>query len=133
MERGYMPDVRLVRLHSVWKKAVVSGSASVKRRDSNSYERKLRIMETLQSSQQFALSPHFDPLPLPPGSLMWLTLREAADYLKVNPRTLSLWARQQKVRAHALSGTRRKTLRFLRSDLDAMLLAPSAVLKGSIQ
>jgi len=30
----------------------------------------------------------------------WLTLNEAAAYLKIQPRTLALWARQKKVPAH---------------------------------
>jgi excisionase family DNA binding protein len=56
----------------------------------------------------------------------WLTAREAAAYLKVQPRTLSLWARQKKVPAHRLSGVRRCVWRFLRAELDAMLGLSSA-------
>ena len=37
----------------------------------------------------------------------WLTSVEAAQYLKVKPRTLLLWARQQKIPAHRLSGVER--------------------------
>jgi excisionase family DNA binding protein len=58
--------------------------------------------------------------------LEWLTLDEAASYLKVQPRTLALWARQRKVPAHRLSGVQRCVWRFLRSELDAMLCASSA-------
>ena len=57
----------------------------------------------------------------------WLTLYEAAAYLKIEPRTLGLWARQGKVPAHKLSGIRRCIWRFLKSELDAMLLSSSAV------
>ena len=57
----------------------------------------------------------------------WLTLKEAAEYLKVERRTLALWARQGKVPAHRLSGVERCIWRFLRNELDAMLLASSAV------
>jgi excisionase family DNA binding protein len=57
----------------------------------------------------------------------WLTLNEAAAYLKVRPRTLALWARQGKVPSHKLSGTQRCIWRFLRPELDAMLLTSSAV------
>jgi excisionase family DNA binding protein len=57
----------------------------------------------------------------------WLTLQEAAHYLKVRPRTLGLWARNGQVPAHRLSGVRRCVWRFLRHELDAMLLASSAV------
>jgi excisionase family DNA binding protein len=56
----------------------------------------------------------------------WLTLNEAASYLKIRPRTLALWARQKKVPAHRLSGIRRCVWRFLRPELDAMLCVSSA-------
>ncbi len=52
----------------------------------------------------------------------WLTAAEAADYLKVRVRTLLLWVRQGKVKAFALSGTKRRVWRFRKSDLDAALL-----------
>jgi excisionase family DNA binding protein len=58
----------------------------------------------------------------------WLTATEAATYLRIKPRTILLWARQGHVRGHRLSGTRRVTWRFLRSDLDATLTAPSVAL-----
>lgn len=57
----------------------------------------------------------------------WLTATEAASYLKVKARTLLLWLRQGKVKAFALSGTKRRVWRFRREDLDAALLE-SAVL-----
>jgi excisionase family DNA binding protein len=56
----------------------------------------------------------------------WLTLEEAAAYIKIERRTLALWARQGKVPAHRLSGVRRCIWRFLRSELDAMLGVSSA-------
>jgi len=56
---------------------------------------------------------------------VWLTAKEAAEYLKVKPRTLLLWARQGKVKGHVLSGSDRVTWRFRTVDLDAMLLSPS--------
>jgi excisionase family DNA binding protein len=52
----------------------------------------------------------------------WLTAAEAAAYLRVKTRTLLLWARQGKVKAFALSGTRRRVWRFRQADLDAALL-----------
>jgi excisionase family DNA binding protein len=52
----------------------------------------------------------------------WLTATEAAQYLKVKVRTLLLWVRQGKVKAFALSGTKRRVWRFRRPDLDAALL-----------
>lgn len=55
----------------------------------------------------------------------WLTAKEAAQYLKIEPRTLLLWARQGKVKGHILSGIRRITWRFRAVDLDGMLLSPS--------
>jgi len=56
----------------------------------------------------------------------WLTASEAAGYLRVKVRTILLWARQGKVPAHRLSGIRRCVWRFLRDELDAMLLTSSA-------
>lgn len=56
----------------------------------------------------------------------WLTAREAALHLKVQPRTLLLWARQGKIPAHRLSGVRRCIWRFLKSELDRMLGVSSA-------
>ncbi len=52
----------------------------------------------------------------------WLTVTEAADYLKVKRRTLLLWVRQGKMKAFALSGTKRRVWRFRQEDLDAALL-----------
>lgn len=78
--------------------------------------------------------PHGSALALLSRDLMniptsnWLTATEAAGYLKVEPRTLLMWARQGKVRGHVLSGTRRVTWRFRAEDLDAMLTAPSVAL-----
>ncbi len=63
----------------------------------------------------------------------WLTGQEAASYLKIEPRTLLMWARQGNVKGYILSGTRRQTWRFLHSDLDAMLTGPSVALKRRIQ
>ena len=52
----------------------------------------------------------------------WLTAGEAAEYLKVNPRTLLNWAREKKVPAYRLSGgTQRSIWRFSKPELDAML------------
>ena len=56
----------------------------------------------------------------------WLTANEAADYLKVQPRTLLLWARQGKIPAHKLSAIHRCIYRFLRRELDLMLGVSSA-------
>jgi excisionase family DNA binding protein len=70
--------------------------------------------------------------------LEWMTAEEAATYLRVKTRTLLLWVRQGKVKAFALSGTKRRVWRFRRQDLDAALLespvlpsvAPSVLVKG---
>jgi excisionase family DNA binding protein len=68
------------------------------------------------------------PAPLPQTQprtdvLEWLTAAEAAQHLKVETRTLLSWVKQGKVKGYALSGTARRTWRFLRADLDAGLLA----------
>jgi excisionase family DNA binding protein len=60
----------------------------------------------------------------------WLTANEAAEYLKVKPRTLLKWAKAGTVPAHGLSGSKRVTWRFLKSELDAMLALPSAAGDG---
>lgn len=60
----------------------------------------------------------------------WLTAAEAASYLKVKARTVLKWAKEGRIPAHALSGSKRITWRFLRSELDAMLALPSAAELG---
>jgi excisionase family DNA binding protein len=63
----------------------------------------------------------------------WLTANEAAEYLKVKPRTVLKWAKEGRIPAHALSGSKRVTWRFLKSELDnAMLASPSAAGSGRI-
>lgn len=57
----------------------------------------------------------------------WLTVAEAARHLKVKPRTLLIWVRQGKVKAFALSGTKRHVWRFRREDLDTALLESSVL------
>jgi excisionase family DNA binding protein len=56
----------------------------------------------------------------------WLTASEAAQYLKVKPRTLLQWAREKKIPGHKLSGVQRCVWRFLRPELDAILCPSSA-------
>lgn len=64
----------------------------------------------------------------------WLTANEAAAYLRVQPRTILKWAKQGTLPAHALSGCKRVTWRFLKSELDgAMLASPSAAEHGRVQ
>jgi excisionase family DNA binding protein len=60
-------------------------------------------------------------------SVEWLNTAEAAQHLRIKPRTLVLWARAGKVPGHRLSGNQRVTWRFLRQELDAMLEPSSAV------
>jgi excisionase family DNA binding protein len=64
----------------------------------------------------------------------WLTAAEAALYLKVQTRTVLLWARQGKLRGYALSGAKRHVWRFRVADLDGMMTVPSVALRnGRIQ
>ncbi len=58
----------------------------------------------------------------------WLTASEAAAYLRIQSRTLLLWARQGKVKGFALSGTKRRVWRFRQADLDAALLESPVLL-----
>jgi excisionase family DNA binding protein len=62
----------------------------------------------------------------------WLTAAEAALYLKVKPRTVLKWAKEGRIPAHPLSGFKRVTWRFLKSELDAMLNPPSAAGFGRV-
>jgi excisionase family DNA binding protein len=62
-----------------------------------------------------------------------LTATEAARYLKVQPRTLLLWARQGIVKGYVLSGTKRITRRFRVADLDATMKPPSVAEAGGLQ
>jgi len=65
---------------------------------------------------------------------VWLTATEAAQYLRVEPRTLLMWTRHGKVKGYILSGTKRVTWRFRPEDLDATMSPPSVALKnGRIQ
>jgi excisionase family DNA binding protein len=57
----------------------------------------------------------------------WLTVAEAAIYLKVKPRTLLLWVRQGRMKAFALSGTKRRVWRFRHADLDGALVESSVL------
>jgi len=63
----------------------------------------------------------------------WLTATEAAHYLKVKPRTVLKWAKEGRIPGHPLSGSRRITWRFLKTELDAMLIVPSAAELGRVQ
>jgi len=56
----------------------------------------------------------------------WLDTNEAAAYLKVKRRTLLQWVRDGKLPAHKLSGLERHVWRFLKHELDAMLVPSSA-------
>jgi excisionase family DNA binding protein len=58
----------------------------------------------------------------------WLTAAEAARYLKVKRRSLLLWVRQGRIKAYALSGTRRRVWRFRKHDLDSTLLSRDSTL-----
>jgi excisionase family DNA binding protein len=62
----------------------------------------------------------------------WLTSNEAAAYLNVKPRTIMKWAKEGRIPAHSLSGSKRVTWRFLKSELDAMLSLPSAARDGGL-
>jgi len=58
----------------------------------------------------------------------WLTVGEAAAHLKIKKRTLLYWVNRGRVKAYALSGTKRRVWRFLRQDLDAAVLQSSPVI-----
>ena len=58
----------------------------------------------------------------------WLNATEAAEYLKVKRRTLLLWVRQGRVKAYAVTGSKRRVWRFLRKDLDAAIIQSDVLL-----
>jgi len=70
---------------------------------------------------------------MPTIQSLWLTANEAASYLRIEPRTLLLWARTGKVKGFTLSGTERHVWRFKQTDLDATLTVPSVATNGRIQ
>jgi excisionase family DNA binding protein len=51
----------------------------------------------------------------------WMTAMEAAAHLRVAHRTVLLWAKTGRIPAHRLSGTQRRTWRFLATELDAFI------------
>src|ERR1019366_6694597 len=99
-------------------------------RGSGVYNKPAKTAYTVPISAMF----HSAGSPIPPILMNnsietpWLTSREAANYLQVEPRTLLMWARQKKVKGYVLSGTLRQTWRFQQADLDAMLSPPSVAL-----
>ena len=60
----------------------------------------------------------------------WLTAKEVAQYLKVRPRTVLKWAKEGRIPGHPLSGCKRVTWRFRKTELDDMLASPSAANLG---
>jgi excisionase family DNA binding protein len=85
-----------------------------------------KVQAMRQTKNIAAISPALSPQTQPRTHVLeWLTAAEAAQHLKVKTRTLLQWAKQGKVKGYALSGTDRRTWRFLRADLDAGLLANS--------
>jgi excisionase family DNA binding protein len=61
----------------------------------------------------------------------WLSAAEAAAYLNFKTRTIQLWARQGRLKAYALAGSQRHVWRFLRSDLDEIVMHRRAVLSSA--
>jgi excisionase family DNA binding protein len=61
-----------------------------------------------------------------PAVSEWLTAEEAAQYLKVKPRTALKWAKEGRIPGHSLCGSKRVTWRFLKSELFSMLASPPA-------
>ena len=57
----------------------------------------------------------------PGSSSDYMTAQEAAKYLRVNHRTLLMWARKQQVPAIPLGGAHRKTWLFSKVTLDEHL------------
>jgi excisionase family DNA binding protein len=56
-----------------------------------------------------------------PLTSQWLTASEAAEHLRVKPRTILRWAKSGLVPAHKLSGAARITWRFCAEELDSFI------------
>ena len=65
------------------------------------------------------------------NTIEWLTANEASEHLEIKKRTLLYWVNHGKVKAYALSGTKRRVWRFLRQDLDAAVLQSPVVLNSA--
>jgi excisionase family DNA binding protein len=65
-------------------------------------------------------------------STEWLTVKEVAQHLKVSPATILRLAKTGRIPGHRLTGSKRVTWRFLKSELDAMLSLPSAARDGGL-
>jgi excisionase family DNA binding protein len=55
------------------------------------------------------------------STITWLTAIEAAEHLRVKPRTILLWAKRGSIPAHQLSGVTRATWRFSLEELDSFV------------
>src|SRR5215469_10776072 len=65
------------------------------------------------------------------NTIEWLTANEASEHLKIKRRTLLYWVNRGRVKAYALSGTKRRVWRFLRQDLDAAVLQSPVMLNSA--
>jgi len=83
-------------------------------------------MEAKEDNRTIPDRPSHDP-----QDAAWLNTAEAAAYLNFKVRTIQLWARQGKLKAYALTGAQRRVWRFLRSDLDAIVMHRKPVLSSA--
>ena len=51
----------------------------------------------------------------------WLDVVQAAQYLRVKPKTLYNWKSQGKIKTYSTFGSAKGGLRFLKTDLDKVL------------
>lgn len=54
---------------------------------------------------------------VPASGRRWLTVREAADYLAISPRTLERWTSERRVVSARIGGV----VRYDRGDLDSLM------------
>jgi excisionase family DNA binding protein len=97
------------------------------------FHTKLEKRSLLHSSPSIATSDGAVHLPQFAESAepRWLTADQVAAYLQVERRTILKWANSGKLKAYALSGTRRRTWRFLKLDVDAIFALSSEPLSKS--
>lgn len=54
----------------------------------------------------------------------WLTKAEAAEHMRVSPRTIDAWAEAGRITRHRVEGL--QSVRFRRDELDALLVPEAA-------
>ena len=68
-------------------------------------------------------NPAFQFLSGPQNQIAFIDAKEAAVLLKIHPRTLLRWAREGRIPAHPVAGSKRRTWRFVAAEIDCWAIA----------